>query len=447
MGLSPSKDWEGRGAVEFPRLPQPKMSALQALTPLAPLLILIYVSLLLPRETAVVFSGVTIPPYRVVIAIFVVPSLLKFFSGTTRFTFADGLIFFASVWTIVSFVSLYDPTEGFVRGASIVVDTLGAYVITRATIRNYNDVRLLLIAIAPGFFFIGLILAIESTSHKIIYREIFASIFGSSQRYEDGEAMGNLKFMSETRLGLRRSFSSFSHPILAGVTMISLIPLYLMSGLRLWPLWVGLAAGFSGIFSVSSIAFLMLGTLIGMIAVDRIKPYIRLINWPLICAIAAMVLLGLHLVSEGGVVKALIRYTFDPHNGYVRIIQWDAVMAALKQSPWIGIGYARPPLPDWLPSSIDSHFLILSVRHGWLTSLSTYAAIVGTVAYLGLNISKFPQSERNLIVGMTFCLALWLLASFTVMFFAETNIFFMVFVGVSACMAAMPRYRPVVRRV
>ena len=446
MGLSPSRDWDGHQTLGFPHPPQPKTSALQALAPLAPLLILIYVSLLLPRETAIVFSGITITPYRIVIAFFLLPALLKFLNGTIRFTIADGLIFFASIWTVVSFVSLYDPSEGFIRGASIVVDTLGAYVITRTTIRTYDDIRLLLIAIAPSFFFVGLILAVESITHKIIYREFFTSIFGSSNKYQDGELIGNLRFMDETRLGLRRSFSSFSHPILAGVTMISLLPLYFMSGLRSWPLWVGVAAGFSGVFSVSSIAVLMLVTLIGMIAVDRIKPSVRLISWPLICAIGVLVLFSLHLLSEGGVVKALIRYTFDPHNGYVRIQQWDAVMAALEQSPWIGIGYARPPLPDYLGSSIDSHFLILSVRHGWLASLSTYAAIIGTVAYLGLNIQRFAREERNFIVGMIFCLLLWLLASFTVMFFAEANIFFMVFVGLGASMAAMPKYRHVLRR-
>lgn len=410
-----------------------------------PVVILLYTCLVFAPEAAANIGGVNLTAYRAAIIVLLIPVAKALLQGRVRLMMPDFLVIVGSVWMIIAFVNLFSPGEGLIRASGIVIDALGAYLVARVSIRNYDDVRRVFILLAPGFFFAGVILAYESISHQLIYRPSFASVFGSGSVYVDGNAAGAIKYQINARLGLMRAYSTFSHPILAGVTLASLLPIYTMSGIRSWPRWLGIAAALLGFFSVSSVVMLMLAICLGMLLLDRFKPYIRFLNW-LTISLAGMGALALiHFVSESGVQYVIVRYIFDPHNGYVRIIQWEAAGQALNSSPWFGIGYRRvPALPDWLPSSIDVHLLAVALRSGWITSLSIYLAGLWLMIGLGLNVPRYPPRERNLIVSVNIALFLLLLASLTVTFFGETNVYFMAFLGVGAALFQLPRQRAAV---
>ncbi|GMN01969.1 O-antigen ligase family protein [Erythrobacter sp. MTPC3] len=421
--LHPSPDWVGA------RVPQTRMASIRSILPLASL---IYVCLVFPPEVAFNAGGLNLTAYRIALAVLIGPAVLSYVKGETRFSLPDALVFVGSLWMIIAFINLFGPVDGVIRSLAIVLDALGAFLVARTSLRSHDDFRRLLVIVAPAFFLAGLILAVESIFHTIIYRPFFAQFFGNVQMYEAGNAVGGLEYRTDQRAGLMRAYSTFSHPIHAGVTLSSLLPLYYFSGIRGWPRWVGIGTSFLGIFSVSSVSFLVIAIGAGMIAVDVFKRRLRYVTWPVISAILGGILAALHIGSQSGVIYLIIRYTFSPHNGYVRITQWETALKAMSDRPWFGWGYDPIPLPIWLPPSIDAHFLALGLRSGVITAILLYAAAIFCITLLGSRVRFFDEENRNLMVGLNISVFLLLFASLTVTYFGETNIYFMAVLGIIA---------------
>lgn len=417
---------------------KPDTGMRERLWTIAPLVALIYSILLLPPEIQVNIAGLKVTGYRVVILFFIVPAFLRYFGRGYRVSLADLLVMASSFWTILGFSIVYSPAEGLVRGSAVVLDALGAYLVARTSISSHDDLRRVLIVVAPGFAASAIVLMMESVSSSLIFRPALASVFGSVNVYSGGEESGALSYMNNERLGLLRGYAGFSHPILAGVTLASLLPVYLMSGLRSWPKWLGLIAATFCIFSMSSVAFLALGLSIAFLAADRLKNHVRHITWPLITTLLGAFMLLFHMATENGIFRWLIRYTFSPHNGRVRLIQWESGIASMNDHPWFGVGYAVVEIAPWLPSSIDAHFLAIGVRSGWIVPLLLFAACIAIMIALGMSIHRHAAKERNLIAGLNMSIALLVVASMTVAYYAETNIYFMAVLGIGATIAALP---------
>lgn len=427
--------------------PQPGLSAdylgmRDRVWTIAPLVILLYSVLLMPPEIQVEIAGLKITGYRIVIFCFVIPAVLRFVGGASRFSFVDGAITLSSMWIVLSFAAIYGPMEGIVRGGAVVLDAMGAYLIARTSITSHDDLRRVLVLIAPVLLLSALILMIESMTSTLLFRPAAASIFGQASVYAGGEASGGLQYMNNQRLGLMRAYSGFSHPILAGVTFASLLPLYFLSGIRSWPLWFGIVAAICCIFSMSSIAFLAIAICIGFLVTDRLKNMFRLINWPTIAAASTFILIVFHFITDNGIFRFLIRYTFNPHNGRVRLIQWDAGVNSMNENPWFGVGYEAIQVASWLPGSLDAHFLAIGVRNGWFTPVMLMIGCIALMIALGLCIRFHPPRERNLIVGLNMTIGLLLIASMTVAYYAETNIYFMAVLGIGASIAGLHAVRP-----
>lgn len=408
---------------------------------IAPLLALIYSVLLLPPEIQVSLAGLKITGYRVVILCFVLFSVIRLFQRSIRLSLADIAVTLSCAWVLLSFQYIYGPFEGLVRGGAVVLDAMGAYLIARTAIASHNDLRRVLILVAPVLAISGLILMIESIFSTLLFRPSLARIFGSVSAYSGGEASGALTYMTNTRFGLMRGYAGFSHPILAGVTLASVLPLYFLSGLRSWPKYLGIGAAFMCIFSMSSIAFLALMICVAFLLTDWVKDYFRLITWPLITAGMVVILTVAHLVADNGIFRFIIRYTFSPHNGRVRLIQWEAGANSMAANPWFGVGYEPIFIATWLPSSLDAHFLMVGVRSGWFATIMLLAACILVMIALGSSIARSKPSERNLIVGLNMTIGLLIVASMTVAYYAETNIFFMAVLGIGSAVAGLQNAR------
>lgn len=407
-----------------------------------PLLIVIYSFLLLPIEVRFVVAGLNLYAYR--IAIFVALPLLIYLAprrdgGVNR---VDLLVALGCSWMMISFVQLYGPSDGLIRSVAIVLDTFGGYLIARGSISNLNDVRRLLILIIPGLIFASGFFAIESLSGRLIIRPFFSSIFGSALSYEAGAAQGNLNLLYETRIGLLRAYSVFSFPILGGVILASLLPLYLMSGLKSRALFVGAVASGAAFFSLSSATFIALALGISMVVLDRLMPRLRPLRWPFITA--GLVFYGLlaEVALQGGIVGVVGRFTLNPATAYIRRMQWKYGGETVADNPLFGIGFAIYNKPAWLTDAIDAHFLLLALRFGLVTPL-LFALAVGIVMFtLGRNSARLSLTDRNLAVSLNIMLAILIFISMTVTFFSEANVFFMIALGIAtSCMIAISGVR------
>lgn len=408
----------------------------QIFAPIVPLVVVIYMFLLFPVETRPQVVGVSLPIFRIGLLLFVPFIFARMVGARTRPILADWMIILSVAWGLISFCLIYGFGNGLVRGSGIVIDFAGAYVLGRLAIDSPQALRRVLILISPGLLFAGTIMMIESISGQLIYRPFFADLFGGATFYEGGEAVGLMEFEEEIRLGLARGYGPFAHPILGGVMLTSMLPLYWKSGLRSWPKWIGIAAAVMGLFSVSSAAILTFALGVILIAADWGKRYVRGIGWPMVAAFVGAVCIAVEGLSNRGIGGLIAQFTLNPQTAYYRLLIWEYGSQSVLNHPWIGIGYNPWERPAWMSLSVDQHFLSLAMRNGIPFALLQLGAMLVTTIGTGMRAAISGFRDREVFVGLNFTLILILFASLTVMLFGESNVLFMMLVGIAASYSA-----------
>lgn len=403
---------------------------------IAPLLALFYVIFVLPPEASITIAGVWLPAYRLVVIgciLVAVPRMIG--REAKRLNATDAMIIAVAIWIIMSFISIYDVSQGIVRGAGVVLDVLGSYILARVSITSFRDLRLFLILVLPALGFASLVMALESLSGTLFYRPTFGSIFGGVSSYSGGEAIGQISLRAETRLGLLRAYGPFSHPILGGLMLGIFLPLFFFSGIRSWPRMAGLGAALAGVFSLSSAALLgMLIFFFGLI-LDFLKRRIApQLSWWIMLFFIGMVLLAVHVASQNGLAVVLTRFTLVPHTAAYRLVIWEYGSETVRQNPWFGIGYQQWERLAWMGESVDAHFLLLAMRHGLVVPILVMVAAIYAMIRLGMKAQSLAPHDRYMVTGINMALAIMLIAGQTVAFFGASNL---VFMSLIACVASL----------
>lgn len=409
----------------------------ELLSGLWPILLLAYAIFLFPPEARFYLLGVNLPVYRLIIIGFALPWIMMFERRKFKMSFADILVLCASAWTIASFNHNYGYDTGFIRAMGVVIDTAGGYLVARICIRSPKDLRLFLLLIIPGIFTAGVFMVAESLSKNFIIRPEFSKLFGQISAYSQGDSNGFLEIKKEFRLGMMRAFSFFSHPILGGLILTSTIILYVNSGIKKWPKYVGIISGMFGFFALSSATIISIILSFALLAMDKILSHVKLFNWYILISIVLIVGLILEVSSNSGLLKFLIRQTLDPQTGYYRIAIWEYGIISIENNPIYGIGYNEYDRPtSLLPSaSVDAHFLALGIRDGAFVPLAIFFAMIGVLFSLGSNVGRFSGHDRMIMFGVNGMLFGLFLASMTVTFFGEGLIWFMAWLGIAASLA------------
>ncbi|MGB3711308.1 MAG: hypothetical protein WA985_06440 [Erythrobacter sp.] len=416
---------------------------------IVPLVALFYSFLLVPIEVKLSFAGLNFYSYRIAIVLFLPMAIFFAPRRGTRFGLLDLLVFFGSIWVIISLIYHLGAGTGFVRSSAIFMDIFGAYLIGRLCITTLTDLRRTLVLIVPGLLFAAGFLAVESISGNLIVRPFFTSIFGRAVVYSAGDAAGSLELINEYRLGLLRAYSTFSYPILAGAILGSLLPLYIKSGLRSWALFFGVLACAMSFFSLSSAALAGLAMSLILVTLDYLMPRIKAVSWPIIVSLGAIYAFLANMVLETGFVGLIQRFTLNPMTAYVRRMQWKYGSENVAEHPVFGIAFREYDRPFFLTASIDAHFLHLALRHGLITPVMLLIAAFSVMFLIGKAAPRFPRADRNLLVGINFMLAILLFISMTVTYFSEANIFFLASLGfaVSCANFKQPPKRLIRRRI
>lgn len=413
------------------RRPAPRRaSRVGALAQILPLVILFY-STMLPLEVRLEVADQTLYPYRLAII-----GLLPWFvnrvaTGALRLRMADAWIFLGGAWVLVSFINAYGYLDGLLRGGAIVFDTVAPYLVARICIRQPDDLRRLLIMVAPGAAAAGLTMMLEAITHQPFVRPLAADIFGDLASYENGEAVGRANEFRDVRLGLLRAAGPFSHPILAGVFLSSLLGMYFSSGIRGWPRLTGLFASTMMFFSVSSGAFLGLLMIGALVAYDWLQRRFVSLSWKMLLIAAGVIAALLQLLTAGGVVSLVIRMSLNPQTGYYRRLIWQFGTDTVAQNPWFGIAYTNYDRLRWMNTSVDNYWLVLAIRHGMIVPVSF--GIVVIAAIISLSVASVRQSERDRQLYVAVAVTVFTLGilGFTVSFFGGMQIWFMMCLGLA----------------
>lgn len=407
---------------------------------LLPLLLLFY-SCLLPPEIRLTLGGQTIYAPRLISMLLLPISMYALFQGRVRFNWGDALVLVGSLWMIVSFIALYGPSEGTLRGSGLVIDVLFPFLIARTSIKDIQDLRRVFVLLVPGLAVVAGFLAIESLSHKFIVRPLAMQIFGALPSAGVGPTSGGMTTLwVEYRLGMMRAYGPFSHPILGGVTMSSLLAPFFLSKLRGWPWTIGCLTALSGIFSTSSAVYLVLIISVAAIAFDYAQRQAQIPAWKYLIVVS-IVLIGLiELTSNSGVAGITARLTINPQSAYFRRLIWEFGSQSVINHPLFGIGYEEYERAAWMGgTSVDHYWLLLAMRHGVVTSFCLLGASVYILLRVGGAGTHASEADRQFCVGIAIALFAFVLSGFTVALFGSAQAWFFAFLGAAATVSDVTR--------
>lgn len=394
--------------------------------------ILLGYAVLVPVQAHVMLAGLRIDAPQMVCLALLPWMLARLAKGALRPGLVDALVFLTSSWMIISFAVWYGPAEGIVRGSALAINVLLPYLVARLAISDLNDIRRLLVVMLPGFLIAGLFMMAEALSHRLIVAPLFEAIFGQATINRGGEAFGTIARYSEIRLGMLRAMGPFAHPILAGILMASLLPLYKNSGLRSWPYLCGVAVGFFAIFSVSSGAFLALLLAITLLGYDWLQRRVVFLSWPMMIITVSLAALAIELAPGRGLLELAARATLTPSTAYNRIRILEFGMLAVEQYPWFGRGFTAIERLEFMPESIDNHWILLAVRHGAICSLAAIGASLAAV--WGVTRRKLYANDLDHKLGFALGMTVFILlfCGFTVAYFASSGPWYWMITGMAA---------------
>ena len=424
------------------------VSLQQALWTLFPSVALTY-SFFLPMEVRIEIGGQSLYLYRLVMLVSIPWLIIESSRVEFKFNIVDGLFSFAAFWMVFSFGVFYESLEGALRGLALAIDVILPYFIFRHSIKNLKSFRYYLIIVAPGFFVSGLIVALESISHTYLAKPLASQIFGSRAVYADGQAVGELIPRREIRFGLMRGAGPYPHPILAGMTLASVFPLYIYSGIKGWPKVIGIIAGAFAVFSMSSGAFLLLLIGVSLILYDRLSLN-SLFNWWHAIFAGSILLLAIEVISPNGAFSVFIRYTLDPQTGYYRQLIWEFGLKSVFKHPFIGIGFTDFERLSWMVNSIDAHWLLMSVRHGAIPAILQFACLITIIVQISKCSSwALFDYDRNCFRAIVFVVFAMIVGGMTVSFYGQTSIWLYAFIGMAVTLmnSAFPKVRQSSRRL
>lgn len=345
-----------------------------------------------------------------------------------RFHVPDFLVMAGSAWMVISFLYNRGLSHGIESGGRDMIDVLGTWFLARGCIRSEDDLRRMLQLVLPGLLAIGALLFLESVTGRFRLVEAFP-ITGTV-----GDSL------NQYRLGLLRAWGPFSHAILAGLFMTSFITLYGMIVRDQTSRWLGMVAGASGFFTLSSAALANLALQAGFFVYRRI---VRLAGyrteWRPLALLTVVGLALLQLVSKGGAILAIIRYgALDAHTGYFRLVIWEYGTASVARRPLFGFGYTGYDKPTWIfHDSVDNHWLFLAIRYG-IPCFVIYFSLALFVIYRLASISmRLPDKASGPFSALMITLSCATALGITVAFVAEFHIWYIFMLATASSMIAM----------
>jgi len=201
------------------------------------------------------------------------------------------------------------------------------------------------------------IAAVEFLTGKLIINSIVGGIFRTFEW--NGYA---------PRLGFYRVQATFEHPILYGVFASSVFSLFFFAfkGGK-FPASSRTAATISligTVFSVSSGAFISVAFQCGLQVWEKVTKQFKH-RWWLLIGVLAIAYVAIDIYSTRDPIVALASHAaIDKQTAYFRVMIWSFGIDNILDNPIFGLGLNDWVRPSWMPPSVDSFWLLTTMRHG-----------------------------------------------------------------------------------
>jgi hypothetical protein len=329
-----------------------------------------------------------IGPYRLILLIVGPILAIQWLMGRFgRPVLTDFLIFGYAIWMLVCLAANGQVDMITEWGASQVIDTLFAYLLGRAAIRNREDFYFFTRVLLWVLIFLLPFAIVESTTGRVILIQLFGAL-------PMIDTFDILVGHHDARLGLLRAQASAAHPILYGILCATAFSFGLLglahspgkpSFIKRGMLSVGSYMG--AFFSLSSGAFVAAGVQGLLMLYNWMLRNWRARWWALAGGFAVFYIITA-MVSIRPPALVLARLVaFSPSTAWNRYMIWEFGSAEVARNPIFGMGnfldWQRAP---WMPLSVDNEWLLVAMRFGLLG----FALIMGTFAY-----TLFRLMRRN----------------------------------------------------
>jgi hypothetical protein len=388
--------------------------------------LLFFLAVVMPSELAINVAGLALIPVRIVLLFFFLPAVLRLASARElRLQAFDWLLALAFLWLLMALVVNNGAERGFKFGGSLLLESLGGYLLARAYVRSYAQFAF---AVRTYFAFVmvAAAIAVPETFFRIQFvHDLAASISGLPKAVIGSEA---------GRLGLARANSSFDHPILYGVFCASSVGLvwYLYSGRPVR--WVkALAIAAATLCAVSSAPLLAYFMIVGFIVWEA---WTRTIG-PRV-AITLGLVLAFFLMAEVASNRTAIEVfigmvALDAWTAYYRVLIYTNASIDLVNSPWFGVALNKWTRPSWMTGSVDSFWLNIALMGG----LPAVTMMAGAMLLLLVSVHRRRAAgetrERwQARFGWTATMLAFWLQAFTVHYWGAMNSLFFFLLGVGA---------------
>ena len=405
-------------------------------TPLAVTLAIL--SFISPTELSLVVGDLRLSPHRVVFLVFIPFAIWRLATRPDcRLHVYDIPFFGLAFWQ--TFVFAYHAGQpGFVFGGSWSLESLGAYTIARAYIRDLETLQAALRIVFYSIILAAFIAMFDTLTGSYFIHELLRSAVG-------GEPMPAMEF----RKGLARAASTFDHPIHYGTYCATMFALLWMSEPdRKWQYIRAVVLIVAAILAMSSAPLLSLGLQLAFMIWHKytVRVFMRT---QITIAIIIGLYIGVLMVANRSPAQLLITLaTFDPWTGLYRLAIWEHGLDNLWGSFWFGIGMADWVRPEWMYSStIDAYWLVLPLR----TGAPAFLLLVTGIALIAYGVASRGRTSRdrlrsNMAAGWMMSLLAICLLGATVHFWNVPHALFYFFLGLGGAIADPKRVAQAVSR-
>lgn len=305
---------------------------------------------------------------RLVLVCAFLPCLWSTISGKREpLTLSELCLIFFTLWFGIAF-AFHHGLGVWERFGQNTLDSLGAYLLARTTIRNARQFEQLVKLLALAATLVVPFAFLEALTGRVFLNEILDRVpFWKSMAHVDGPR----------RLGLDRAQATFEHPILYGVFSSSLLVLCIMVR-RSYAM--GLLVMIGGCLSLSTAALLQTVLQLGMICWNVLLRSVRS-RWLILVGLIVLGYVVLDLMTNRSPIRVFISYaTFNSHTGYHRIHIWNYGIENVMKSPLFGIGLNDWTRPAWLHSdSVDNFWLLVAMWCGFPGVIALISGFVLTL--------------------------------------------------------------------
>lgn len=394
-----------------------------------PVLLLI-LSFCLPTEVSLQAGPLRLTPCRVILLVSFVPCLMHLLSCKRPLNGLDGLMLMHGVWAIIALTFSMGAAQAVETGGIYMVETAGAYLLARRYVTKLEHVEAIARLTVTIICILCFAALIESITAVHFLRDIFKAILGGPGAHD-----------MDQRMGLERAFTSFEHPILFGTFAASgfAMAYYILGQSSIqFPALVRLGlVGLACFLSMSGGPFVCLGFQGLLIGWDRVTKGISL-RWAALAGIFALIWTMLSLASNRSPVLLFVSYlTFSAQSSYNRVNIWIYGTAEVGRHPLFGIGLNDWIRAPWMSDSMDTFWLLTTVRYGLPATIFLLATMI--VIGLALNIRR-DQSPRfkAVVKAWMVTMAGLSLGALTVHLWNAIMMQFFFLIGMGAAMTRLP---------